>query len=68
MAPVGVFLYLFPKDFGMSIRFTVGSGENRHTFDRAPLHTAKWDEQKAGFRLTLGLPAHGSLVNKSTNK
>lgn len=43
------------------IRFTVGSGSRRHTFDRAPLHTAKWDEQKKGFRLTLGLPPVGNL-------
>lgn len=46
----------------MSIRFTVGSGNRRVSFDRAPKHTAKWDEQKAGFRLTVGLPAHGNNV------
>lgn len=43
----------------MAIRFTVGSGERRNTFDRAPLHTKQWDEQKKGFRLMLGLPEHG---------
>lgn len=43
----------------MAIRFVVGSGENRVEFDRAPLHTKRWDEQKAGLRLRLGLPAHG---------
>lgn len=46
----------------MAIRFTVGSGERRITFERAPKHTAKWDEQKQGLRLTLGFPAHGSVV------
>lgn len=44
----------------MSIRFTTGSGNSRHSFPRAPQHTAKWDEQKIGFRLSLGLPAHGT--------
>lgn len=44
----------------MSVRFTVGTGNSRVTFDRAPKHTAKWDEQKQGFRMSLGLPAHGS--------
>ena len=48
----------------MGVRFTVGSGNSRNTFDRAPLHTAKWDEQKRGFRMTLGMPAHGSGVAK----
>lgn len=44
----------------MSVRFTVGSGSTRHTFDRAEPHTAKWDEQKKGFRMSLGLPEHGN--------
>jgi hypothetical protein len=43
----------------MAIRFTLGSGNNRTCFERAPLHTAKWDEQKQGFRLSLKMPAHG---------
>jgi hypothetical protein len=44
----------------MTIRFTLGSGNNRSTFERAVPHTAKWDEQKKGFRLAVGLPAHGN--------
>ena len=43
----------------MAIRFTVGSGNHRNTFTRAPLHTAAWDRQKEGFRMSLGMPAHG---------
>jgi hypothetical protein len=43
------------------VRFTVGSGSRRYSFERALPHTAKWDEQKAGFRLTVGLPAHGNV-------
>lgn len=46
----------------MAIRFVVGSGENRVEFDRAPLHTKKWDDQKQGLRLRLGLPAHGNAT------
>jgi hypothetical protein len=42
-----------------NVRFVIGSGNNRTVFDRAPKHTAKWDEQKKGFRLSLGMPAHG---------
>lgn len=41
------------------MRFTVGSGKDRVRFVRAPLHTAKWDQQKVGFRLHMGMPAHG---------
>jgi len=48
----------------MAVRFTIGSGNNRVSFDRAPAHTAKWDEQKTGFRMHLGLPAHGNLSSK----
>jgi hypothetical protein len=44
----------------MAVRFTLGRGNNRSTFERAPAHTAKWDEQKMGFRMSVGLPAHGS--------
>ena len=44
----------------MSIRFTIGSGKSAVRFVRAPHHTAKWDEQKQGFRMHLGLPAHGT--------
>jgi hypothetical protein len=51
----------------MSIRFTIGSGNSRHSFVRAPKHTAKWDEQKTGFRLSLGLPAHGKATNLSSS-
>lgn len=43
----------------MSVRFTIGSGPSRHSFERALPHTAKWDQQKQGFRLSLGMPAHG---------
>ena len=43
----------------MGIRFTVGSGKDRYTFDRAPQHTAAWDRQKEGLRMSLGMPAHG---------
>jgi hypothetical protein len=43
----------------MAIRFTLGSGNSRSTFVRAPLHTAKWDEQKKGLRGYLGMPVHG---------
>lgn len=42
------------------VRFTVGSGNSRHSFPRAAPHTAKWDEQKQGLRLMLGMPAHGN--------
>jgi hypothetical protein len=45
----------------MAVRFTLGTGNNRTTFVRAPLHTAKWDEQKKGFRMHLGMPAHGEV-------
>jgi len=45
----------------MAVHFTLGSGKRRVCFDRAQPHTAKWDEQKKGFRLALGLPAHGNL-------
>lgn len=44
----------------MAIRFTLRSGNNRSTFDRATPHTAKWDEQKKGLRLMLGMPEHGN--------
>ena len=44
----------------MAVRFTVGTGSNRNTFERAPQHTAAWDRQKQGFRMSLGFPAHGS--------
>lgn len=44
----------------MSFRFTVGRGNHRNTFARAPLHTKRWDEQKMGFRQSLGMPAHGA--------
>jgi len=43
----------------MAIRFTLGRGNSRTTFEKAPMHTAKWDEQKKGFRMVLGLPEHG---------
>jgi hypothetical protein len=43
----------------MSVRFVIGSGARRIEFVRAPLHTGKWDQQKEGFRLMLGMPAHG---------
>lgn len=43
----------------MAVRFTLGSGDRRTTFVRAPQHTAAWDRQKEGFRLSLGMPAHG---------
>lgn len=43
----------------MGIRFTLGTGNDRITFARAPLHTKRWDEQKAGLRMRLGFPAHG---------
>lgn len=43
----------------MSVRFTTGRGNNRNTFDRAPQHTKRWDDQKMGFRMSLGFPAHG---------
>lgn len=46
----------------MGMHFTLGSGNSRISFERAPKHTAKWDEQKQGLRLTLGMPAHGSVV------
>lgn len=42
------------------MRFTIGTGKDRFSFDRAPKHTAKWDEQKKGLRMTLGMPAHGT--------
>jgi hypothetical protein len=38
----------------MAIRFILGTGNNRNIFERAPLHTAKWDEQKQGLRQYLG--------------
>lgn len=41
------------------VRITTGTGNNRNTFERAPLHTAAWDRQKEGFRQYLGMPAHG---------
>lgn len=44
----------------MAVRFVVGRGTDRNTFVRAPLHTAAWDRQKEGFRLLLGMPAHGN--------
>jgi hypothetical protein len=44
----------------MAIRFVLGSGSRRVAFERAAPHTAKWDEQKKGLRLTLGMPAHGN--------
>lgn len=44
------------------IRFVLGSGAKRIEFERAPLHTGKWDEQKVGLRLTLGMPAHGKAT------
>jgi hypothetical protein len=44
----------------MGLRFTIGSGTKRTTFTRAPEHTAQWDRQKEGFRLHLGMPAHGN--------
>jgi hypothetical protein len=47
------------------MRFTIGSGNNRSVFYRAPQHTAKWDDQKQGFRMALGLPAHGNLSPRS---
>lgn len=49
----------------MAIRFTIGTGNRRSTFDRAPLHTAKWDDQKKGFRMSVGLPAHGSSATQT---
>lgn len=48
----------------MSVRFTIGSGNRRTTFDRATQHTAKWDNQKVGLRLSLGMPAHGNVETK----
>jgi hypothetical protein len=42
------------------MRFTLGTGNSRNTFVRAEQHTKKWDDQKQGFRLSLGLPAHGN--------
>lgn len=45
----------------MAVRFILGSGNNRSTFDKAALHTAEWDRQKVGFRLSLGMPAHGQV-------
>jgi hypothetical protein len=42
------------------VRFVIGSGSRRVSFVRAPAHTAQWDEQKVGLRLTLGMPAHGN--------
>lgn len=50
----------------MSVRFTVGSGVSAVRFSRAPFHTAKWDEQKKGFRLSLGLPAVGNLSSSTS--
>lgn len=50
----------------MAIRFVLGSGKNRTSFTRARLHTSKWDEQKQGFRLSLGMPAHGSVAPPKT--
>lgn len=44
----------------MTMRFTLGRGSSRTTFVRAEQHTAKWDEQKKGFRMMLGMPAHGT--------
>jgi hypothetical protein len=43
----------------MAIRFTLGRGTTAVHFDRAIPHTAKWDEQKKGLRMHLGMPAHG---------
>lgn len=47
----------------MAVRITLGSGKTRTSFDRAPLHSAKWIEQKKGFRQYLGMPAHGKVIS-----
>jgi hypothetical protein len=44
------------------MRFVIGTGNSRSVFSRAPLHTKRWDDQKVGFRQSLGLPAHGNSV------
>lgn len=44
----------------MAVRFVLGSGKDRIVFDRAPAHTGKWDDQKKGLRMTLGMPPHGN--------
>jgi hypothetical protein len=44
------------------MRFTLGSGKDRFSFERAQPHTAKWDEQKKGLRMTLGMPQHGNAT------
>lgn len=44
----------------MAVRFTLGTGNHRETFDRAALHTAAWDRQKQGLRQYLGMPSHGT--------
>lgn len=42
------------------MRFILYSGDRRVVFDRAPMRSHLWDEQKKGFRFRLGLPEHGS--------
>jgi hypothetical protein len=42
------------------MHFTLGHGNSRNCFARAPMHTKRWDDQKAGLRQYLGMPAHGT--------
>lgn len=42
----------------MNIRFTVGRGARAVRFDRATIGSAKFVEQRKGFRLSLGMKAY----------
>ncbi len=40
------------------MRFTVGKGRDAARFDRAPLGTVQFVDQRKGFRLLLGMRAY----------